>query len=267
MKKATAIIFSLCAMAFAATAEDSNLLKNGDFSRGKTNWVTAGTVAEEGNAGVLTLNAKANRANSRQTFEVDPEATYKISAKISADNKFSQILIGIIPVSKNNYDMFYRNSAGAVKNTFTELAEDVVKGTNKIVLKDNPAWKAGWLAFNAKEDMSDLPNFQLLAFKDFERKDGKIIITLPKPYNRAYAAGTKVRLHMDGATYPYTSTIRKATKEPQEFSGTIGKNAKVKFPAGTASFKVIVLLIPGKGAPNVTMQVRDMKIEKLPAAK
>ena len=63
MKKTTAIIFSLCAIAFAATAEDSNLLKNGDFSRGKTNWITAGTVAEEGNAGVLTLNAKANRAN------------------------------------------------------------------------------------------------------------------------------------------------------------------------------------------------------------
>ena len=164
MKKSTAIIFSLCVMAFAVTADDSNLLKNGNFARGKTNWLTAGSVTEEANAGVLTLGAKAPRANTRQAIEIDPDGTYKVSAKITA-NKAAQVLIGVIPVGKQGYEIFYRNSNGALKNTLTELAEPLTKGSTTVVLKDNPAWKAGWIAFNAKEDMSDLPNYAIINFK------------------------------------------------------------------------------------------------------
>lgn len=267
MKKSTAIIFSLCAMAFAATADDSNLLKNGDFARGKTNWVTAGTVTEEGNSGFLTLGAQAPRLTSRQIIEVDPEATYKISAKISAKQKANQSLIGIVPISKQGYDIYYRNSNGALKNTLTELAEPFVKGSTTVVLKDNPAWKAGWLAFGAKEDMSDLPNYMIVSFKKFERKDGKIIITLPKAYNRSFAAGTKVRLHVDGATFPYTSYVNKGLPGTLDVVGFIGKDAKLKFPAGTVGFKVLVL-IPGKVNADLKLEIRNIKVEKAaPAAK
>ena len=266
MKKSTTLIFSLCAMAFAATADDSNLLKNGNFARGKTNWLTAGSVTEEANAGVLTLGAKAPRANTRQVLEIDQESTYKISAKITA-NKAAQMLIGVIPVSKQGYEIFYRNSNGALKNTLTELAEPFTKGSTTVVLKDNPAWKAGWLAFNAKEDMSDLPNYAIVNFKNFERKDGKIFITLPKAYNRSYAAGTKVRLHVDGATYPYTSIIRKGLPGTVAAAGTIGKASATKFPAGTVGFKVL-LLVTGKLNSELKIDVRDVKVEKaVPAAK
>ena len=99
MKKSAAIIFSLCTVAFAATADDANLLKNGNFARGKTNWVTVGTVAEEANGGVLTLGGKANRAISRQVIKVEEGATYKVSAKITS-NKRVQILLGVIPMGR-----------------------------------------------------------------------------------------------------------------------------------------------------------------------
>jgi len=267
MKKTTAILFMIGATAFAATADDANLLKNGNFSRGKTNWVTAGTVTEEGNAGVLTLTGSLNRAISRQVIEISHDADYKISAKVSADKKVNQVLLGIVPVSKQGYDIFYRNSNGAVKNTLTELSEAYQKGSDTVILKDNPAWKAGWLAFNAKEDMSDLPNYTIVAFEKFERKDGKIIITLPKAYNRSYPAGTKVRLHVDGATYPYTSIIRKGFPGTVDASGTIGKNTKIKFPAGTVGFKALLLVLPVKSAADVKVQFRDMKIEQLTADK
>ena len=147
------------------------------------------------------------------------------------------------------------------------MSEAYQKGSDTVILKDNPAWKAGWLAFNAKEDMSDLPNFTIVAFEKFERKDGKIIITLPKAYNRSYPAGTKVRLHVDGATYPYTSIIRKGFPGTVDASGTIGKNTKMKFPAGTVGFKALLLVLPVKSAADVKVQFRDMKIEQLTADK
>ena len=269
MKKSTAIIFSFCALTASVLAEDTNLLKNGNFARGKTNWVTAGTVTEEADAGVLTLNGNANRAVSRQVIELDANATYKISAKITVDKKLNQVIFGVIPVSRQNYDIYYRNANGAKKDTLTTLAEAYQKGMTTIVLKDNPAWKGtGWVAFNAKEDMSDLPNFTIVYFKKFERKDGKIYINLAKAYNRSYAAGTQVRLHVDGATYPYTSIIRKGLPGKLDVSGMIGKDAKVKFPVGTVGFKALIMVLPVQAAKDVKVEIRDMKIEKAaPAAK
>ena len=266
MKKSAAIIFSLCTVAFAATADDANLLKNGNFARGKTNWVTVGTVAEEANGGVLTLGGKANRAISRQVIQVEEGATYKVSAKITS-NKRVQILLGVIPMGRQNYEMYYRHSSGAKPETLTELAEAYVKGSNTVVLKDNPAWKSGNIVFNAKADMSDLPNYEIINFQKFERKDGKIYLTLAKGYKRNFAAGTKVRLHVDGATYPYLANLRKEFPGAVDAAGTIGKDGKNKFPAGTVGFKTLIL-IPGKAVADLKVEVRDVKVEKVaPAAK
>ena len=132
MKKVLSVFAFL--LLFAVSAQDVNLLKNGDFSRYKVNWVTDGKVKEEGKAGVLILTAKNNRAFSRQVMEIDGNKdTLQITADISAD-KPVQIYLGLIPADKNWKEFYFRNT-GCVAGTFTVLASPLVRNTNKVVLK------------------------------------------------------------------------------------------------------------------------------------
>ena len=159
MKKllSSAVLFLLFA---AVSGEEVNLLKNGDFSRYKVNWVTTGTVKEEGKAGVLTLSGKNNRAFSRQVIPCTDADTFEISGEVSAD-KAVQVLIGLAPVDKDWKEINFRNT-GVVAGTFTSLAKATVKNSNTVILPENrKITKNAYLAFGAKEDNSDLPNFHM----------------------------------------------------------------------------------------------------------
>ena len=226
MKKSAAIVFSLCTVAFAATANDANLLKNGNFARGKTNWVTVGTVAEEANGGVLTLGGKANRAISRQVIKVEEGATYKVSAKITS-NKRVQILLGVIPMGRQNYEMYYRHSSGAKPETLTELAEAYVKGSNTVVLKDNPAWKNGNIVFNAKADMSDLPNFSYIPIVKGQIDGDKLILTLRRNLPRNYAVDTPVRFQIPHMGMYGGWSGKPAPAEWKKITWTVSGRAKI----------------------------------------
>ena len=73
-----------------AAADKVNLLKNGDFSRYKVNWITDGEVKEEGKTGVLILSGKATRAFSRQVMELDARWTGIGKRSFSAIPELSQ---------------------------------------------------------------------------------------------------------------------------------------------------------------------------------
>jgi hypothetical protein len=248
---------------FSVSGNEANLLKNGDFSRYKVNWVTNGTVKEEGKTGVLIQSAKNNRAFSRQPIEFDMKKdTFAVSAEISA-NKPVQVYIGLIPVDKNWQEINFRNT-GTVPGTFTELAEQLTKNADTAVLKKNIAFKkTGYIAFNAKEDNSDLPNFDLERFKSISNVNGKTVVKFFRPIKRSYPAGSKVRCHVDGATYLYSSILSKGFPGKIQASGKVGINAKTKFRPGTAGFKVCLLIVPRKTAKDVKVEFRNVRVTKV----
>lgn len=261
MKKVLSVFAFL--LLFSVSAQDVNLLKNGDFSRYKVNWVTNGQVKEEGKSGVLILSAKNNRAFSRQVMEIDGNKdTLQITADISAD-KPVQIYLGLIPADKNWKEFYFRNT-GCVAGTFTVLASPLVRNTNKVVLKGIvPFKKSAYIAFNAKADNSDLPNFQLERIKSVSTENGNTIVTLANRIRRSYPAGTSVRCHVDGPTYLYSSVLRKGFPGKVKASGAVGKAAKVKFRPGTAGVKVCILLAPVKGAKDVRAEIRNVRVVKI----
>lgn len=261
MKKYFSVIFA--ALLFFAVQAEVDLLKNGDFSRYKVNWVTNGEVREEGKSGVLILTAKNNRAFSRQVMDIDrTKDTLQITADVSAD-KPVQIYLGLIPADKNWKEIYFRNT-GCVAGTFTLLAENLVKNADKVVLKGVvPFRKSGYIAFNAKADNSDLPNFQLERIKAVSTVNGNTVITLAKRIRRSYPAGTAVRCHVDGPTYLYSSILRKGFPGKVQASGVVGKSAKVKFNPGTAGVKVCILLAPVKGAKDVRAEIRNVRVVKV----
>ena len=247
---------------FAVTGNEVNLLKNGDFSRYKVNWVTNGKVTEEGKTGVLTLSGKANRAFSRQVIEFGPKTALQMTADISAD-KPVQVWIGLIPVDKNWKEINYRNT-GVIAGTMTETAEAVNKNSDTVILKKAVKIRKGqYLALDAKEDLSDLPNYRLERIKSVASKDGKCVVKLFKSIRRSIPAGCKVRIHTDGPTYFYAATLRKGFPGKVQAKGVIGGTKGPQFRPGTAGVKACLLIVPGKNAKDVKVQFRNVQIVKI----
>ena len=263
------IICALAILASSLLADEANLLKNGDFSMGPVNWITTGEIVEENGAGALVLKGQNVRAISRQPIPVEAGANYRFSAIVSADKPVHQVLIGLIPLDAKNRQIIFRNAEGALFNTETTLAEPFEKGTDTLVLAENAIWQETWnkklahnVAFNVKADKSDLPNFDLMQIKSITTENGKTTVKLTRPTKVAYPAGTALRIHKDGATFIYTSIIRKGFPGEVTEAGTVGPNEKLKFRPGTVSMQAFLLLIPAKAAPDVTVKIRDVKIVK-----
>ena len=100
---------------------------------------------------------------------------------------------------------------------------------NKIIVDGyTEVWEKGcYLALNAKEDMSDIPNVQLVDGKILEIKkleNGQAEITLDKPLQSKIEEGTIVRVHGKSGSYLYSSSITLKPGEEQVFASTIQKD-------------------------------------------
>jgi len=122
-------------------------------------------------------------------------------------------------------------------DSVTELVGPAVRGANEFIVKDASKWKkptprsgTNIVAFDAKPDGGDLPNFKIDYYiKDVTKQaDGTWKVEMRTPLRRSSASGTLVRQHYDGghlavtaplpADKPFTATI-KATKGLGPYSG------------------------------------------------
>ena len=148
----------------------------------------------------------------------------------------------------------YRHSISVYKGTITELTADVKAGDKVIKLKDCSKWSKKNLnrkiiAWNAKKDFSDLPNFSISStLAKLEKKGDIWEATLKKPVNKNYPAGTQVREHYTGGGYSYCAASYKVVPEKwTKFSATVKGIAKHGAPTkqfwpGTKYVKVIVIV-------------------------
>ena len=111
----------------------------------------------------------------------------------------------------------------------TGLVGPAVRGATEFTVKDASSWKkptprsgTNIVAFDAKADCSDLPNFKIDYYiKDVTKQaDGTWKIEMKTPLRRSHPAGTLVRQHYDGgqlcvtaplpADKPFTAAIKAA---------------------------------------------------------
>lgn len=156
-------------------------------------------------------------------IKIDPDKKYKVSVKVKQiSDKPSFIWVGFLPYTAKGKTIGLQHGANNTKGSFTALTAAVAKGAKSITVKDASKWKKGkhyYAAFNAKEDMSDIPNFALSSM--IAKIDGNTI-SLTKPLTKAYPEGTMLRQHRSGGTYIYT----KSGKAPKEWTTWKGKPAQ-----------------------------------------
>lgn len=243
----------VASLLFTANAAE-NLLKSGDGedaelaakwgqgTRQNTNDKNSGSACMENSF------TSRNFVYSPELIEIDPSKTYKLSGFFKSAEK-----------DKKNKAMFcirYYNSGKKeigpfsvlpVVDTGTVLAADAKKGDKSLRIKPRE-WNRNKgqfyaVAFNVKDDLSDLPNLDVISISDISPKDTFNEVTLGSPLIQDYLAGTKVRMHR---YLDYTALVNDVPGEWTEYSITIsgesnaGTPALNKFWNGTKFIKICI---------------------------
>ena len=193
-----------------------------------------------GNDGILSGTCGFAVVKSKEFIPVEKGKTYVISGefRLVEPPAKATIYFGFIPYTETGREIPYY-AVTTVSKSVASLAKDVNAGDNSIVLKDAEKWKIntlGRIVFNAKEDLSDLPNFDFSPALESKQvkvnTDGTIEIPVKKPFAKAYPAGTVVRQHIVGNAYIYAGAGRKANEWM-----TFSKRYTTFYP-GTAKIKL-----------------------------
>lgn len=211
---------------------------------------------------------------SAKPIAIDPAKKYRISADVKAVSGTSgHIYLGFKPHDAKNR-WIYPGSINAIAGTDTELAAPAKKGDKVIKVKNCAKWNAktpySRVAFNAKANYADLPNFDVphsLAKNGIVKKGNIWEVTMRRPLTKAYPAGTKVRQHTDSATYIYARVVGKiAAGKTVKMTAVVSKTAKSgvtgsMFWPGTKKAYILVMHSCGKNTPVI--ELKNVKVEEI----
>lgn len=264
---------SMAGLLWAGVAQAETVLEANQAANWPARQVTS-RVENDGST-VFVLKARS-QAIGLQKFEVDPDATYTLSGEFrsSSDVEVKPIYFGFRPIDEKGRGILPQHVNIVAGTQLTELAADAKKGDTKLRLKDASSWKNdqsySLVAFDAREDLSDLPN--AVNSTTIEKgsitklDDGTYELTLTKPLTLDRPAGTVVRQHASGGTYHYTAAGGRAIKgEWTTLSGKIkGIQASgllnTQWRRGTKQAQIIILHNGKQDQSN--LEFRNIKVEK-----
>lgn len=144
----------------------------------------------------------------KKYFEISPEKTYTYQVSFrSLDAKFpASAYMGFYLYDSKMRSITFRN-VHIMKNTESEVVS-ARKGDKFLIIKNIPNFRAPKrfsLAFNAKKDFSDIPNFDLApaCAKILPDGNGNLRVELRRPLKKTYSPGTPTRLHSAFSTPMY----------------------------------------------------------------
>lgn len=201
---------------------------------------------------------------SKRSFEIDSDAEYEISGTFrspASQIKVRNFECGFIMIDEDGKQIpcsAYSNYSGSM----TTLAADVKPGDKIIKIKKAPNWTGKFIAFNAREDLSDLPNRETYYYTKKVEEGGNYILTLRRNVTKAYKAGTSVRCHGQNKLWTL-NRFKTAPKEWKTFSGRIKGIDKTaasvnKWYPG-AGRACIFIIVPA----NAALEFKDIAVRKL----
>ena len=216
------LLGALCG-AFALAAETRSLT----ITEG-TDFAPKGVVKQE-DGSLLITNNNGFRSIPAKRLKIDPAKSYelKFELKLADGMDFAPS----VSVAANGCDaagnMIVGAQASPVSGTETEVLEDAPKGATSLKLKSTAGWKAipklflrsFSLAIGAKENFADVPNPRITPHvKKFAVSEEPGEIEFVRPVAYPIAAGTKVRVHLDQASFGIGTQYIKPTAEWKSFT-------------------------------------------------
>ena len=168
-----------------------------------------------------------------------------------------------------NKKCIHPKNSNAILGSETALVKDCNSGDNVIYIKTNSKWRKNChVAFNVKDDFSDLPNFTVRRHVKKVDIDGDIMkLTLNNSLRKSYPAGTKIRAHkntfgsklytaIQGAKMPAKWKLYKGTAQ----LASPGQAGWKYLRPGTAYVKIILFANYAK-KNDEKLALSDLKME------
>lgn len=226
MKRAL-LLGALCgALALAAESQSLTCPEGSDFA-------PKGIVKQEDGSLLITTN-DGFRTIPAKTIKIDPAKKYELKCEFKlagaeADNPVRSLVVAVNG-SNTAGQVFLGATVSALSGTETEVLEDAPKGATSLKLKNTAGWKAipkpflksFSLAIGAKENFADVPNRQITPHvKQFAVSEEPGEIEFVRPVAFPIPAGTKVRVHIDQASFGIGTRYLKPTAEWQNCTITV----------------------------------------------
>lgn len=197
-------------------------------------------------------------------FRHDPNKKYAVSAEIMTDckEKVPGLTIGLVYFDDKGRFIWSREYLAA-PNGFTELAKPLNPDDTVIVIKTPAGFKKApgrsyALAFEAKEDGSDLPNPKVTTrIKKMDIAAETIALTIEKPTFTSYPTGTKVRLHYN-LSFFHPVNPEKFYDHPTAEWKKIG--GAMTIPRGVKNFKPAVIYYDSRKNTARYFYLRNFKL-------
>ncbi|MBE6378867.1 MAG: hypothetical protein E7051_08650 [Lentisphaerae bacterium] len=276
MKSFCSTLICLLLAAVTLNGAERNLIANSKAVPGGAVPLQGVTVVKDPFAeGQYAFKAAAGRCLGSDFIPIDPGKPYLLSGEFAAVGKTGRFVLGF-----DCYDAGKRKIGAHhiqyVPDTFTTLAATAEKGVSVIKIADGTNWSpsAGKIViFNAKEDLSDLPNFNNHYYvTDVKKGTDGTQVFFNRPLMRNWKDGTAVRLHKEAGMLNAIAFIQ-PVKIWEKHSTLIEKVSRdlaihEHFWAGTRFVKLNFYLYPGDPIliRNLSL-IESREVEELPTAK
>ena len=233
----------------------------------------------------LTTSAKVSDIETN-TFSVTGKRTIVFSSKkikVTTDNSL-QSSVSIKNIGENpttiyvGYAVYNQNKSlldgknyPYNKNCEVLNVVSLSESNNTIFVDKYSEWaKNCYLALDAKEDLSDIPNTSLNngRIQQIQKnEDGHAEITFDKPIQTGIQEGTKVRVHGQGGGYLYTASRTLKPGEEYTFTATMKKDDSILVYSSKGfsknAYYVVPLILSYSADPNAdnTIQISNYSIE------
>ena len=216
--------------------------------------------------GTITVTGKT-QLNCRKVFPVDPAKKYTVKVTVARTSGTNPSLVYVV---LNPLDSSRRwipaNTVSPAAGTETQLTAPVKSGDKVIFVKDASAWKLsykGGIHYNAKADLSDLPNHLNLSSNPVKiLQDGKHWkIELDKPVKVSLPQGLTIRQANSGG---YFHVGAKYIFNTHSFNASLQGNAAPpvagKWWKGVGYTNLILLVNWNNEAKNNSVKITDISI-------
>lgn len=191
-----------------------------------------------------------NYIYSKKFIPIEAGVKYTLSGTFkSLGDEASRVYYGFLTYDKKKRFIHAYNS-NSMLGTATTLAQECKKGDKAVVIKANKKWKINHaIAFNAKDDFSDLPNREIIyKITKIIPKGDNMELQLSVAVKKAYPTETKIRMHSKAyGTYLYTTISgSRIPKTWKIFSNSAvlakpGQMSHQFFRPGTAFVKILIM--------------------------
>lgn len=271
------VLMLLACMSTSMALADEVVLSY-DFEKPEdiASWGRSAAVADDAHAGQHALQiTRRDWVLAPDKVEIDPTATYELSAmvKVPQGSQPTKMLLSTRFYNADG-EMIDPTAVAVIPGSDNTLAAEAKVGDTELLLSKPVETQMVAIAFNVKDDLSDLPNNDNVRVAvdratrkvDMSQEAAGMRIKLRTPMKQAYPAGAAVRLHQyvdfvnQGS--PVDDTWKKVSFRIKGQS-ELGKPKKQTFWQGTQRMRIAIFV--GVNMPGNDMQllVDDIKLVKI----